>query len=407
MNTQFLDKYNIPKPILVLIIGGFIQSVGNSFLWPLNSIFVHNVLGRSLTDAGTLISLQALATLLGQLISGALSDRFGARKVMICGLIGAVLPLALVGYFPIWEVYAPGILVYGFALAFIFVPINALIFTLWPEGGRKGFNLLYVFNNAGVAVGTAVGGFIASISFRLVFWLNGLGFLIYLVLVLLFLPARDTQVKATGKVKDKTPIFRDRGFPVLLALSAGIFLMWSAYIQVNTVLPVNMTDLGYTYPQYSILWTLNGIIIVTFQPVTHWLIRHWAPTLSRQFYLSCLFYALGFLILLADLPYSSYFVMMLFLTLGEMLVLPGVPAAAALIAPEGKTGTYQGVVGGASSGGRTLGPVLGGLAFDHYGGETAWILALGFVIIAIIPFYLYQRREKTFSQGIKSEEQAV
>ena len=31
MNTQFLDKYNIPKPILVLIIGGFIQSVGNSF----------------------------------------------------------------------------------------------------------------------------------------------------------------------------------------------------------------------------------------------------------------------------------------------------------------------------------------------------------------------------------------
>lgn len=407
MNTQILNRFDIPRPILILIIGGFIHSVGNSFMWPLNSIFMHNILGRSLTEAGALISAQALATLIGQFISGVLADRFGSRRVMICGLIGAILPLVLIGIFPVWEVYAPSILFYGFAIAFIFVPINALVFTLWPEGGRRGFNLLYVFNNAGVAVGTALGGFIAALSFKLVFLLNGFTFFIYLLMVLFLLPAKNLPVKTISRARVKVPIFRDRGFPVLIALCAGIFLMWGAYIQVNTVLPVTMTDLGYSFPQYSILWTLNGVIIVTFQPVIHWIIRHWAPTLSRQFYVSCIFYAIGFLILLGNFPYPSYFIMMTIITLGEMLVLPGVPAAAALIAPEGKTATYQGVVAGASSGGRALGPILGGLAFDHYGGQMAWVLALFFVIVSFFPFYVYQRREATFSQNTSIKEQTV
>ena len=391
-----LNKLDIPRPILVIILGGFIQSVGNSFMWPLNSLFMHNVLGRSLTEAGMLMAAQALVTLIGQFISGFLADKFGARRIMLFGLICAVLSVGMIGVFPIWEVYVPGLLFFGLAIAFVFVPLNALINTLWPEGGRRGFNLLYVFNNAGVAVGTALGGLVATVSFRLVFLLNSFSFLIYLLIVLFMIPAQSNREKSSTPKTLPQPLLHDRGFPVLLALCGGIFLVWAAYIQLSTVLPVTMTQLGFSLPQYSILWTLNGIFIVTLQPMVSWIIGHWAHTLSRQFYLACLLIASAFLILFLRLPYYSYILMMLVLTIGEMLILPAVPTAAAQIAPEGKIGTYQGITAGASSGGRVLGPLLGGMVFDYSGDQMTYALALAFMGISFLAFFLYQRAEKTF-----------
>lgn len=391
-----LSKLDIPQPILIIIIGGFIQSVGNSLMWPLNSIFMHDILGRSLTEAGTLMAGQALVTLVGQFISGYLADRFGARRIMLFGLISAILSVGTIGIFPIWEVYAPGLLFFGLAIAFVFVPLNALINTLWPEGGRRGFNLLYVFNNAGVAVGTALGGLVATLSFRLVFLLNAFSFLLYLFIVLLWIPARNTTENLSTQKPRHQSLLHDSGFPVLLALCGGMFLVWAAYIQLTTALPVTMTQLGFTLPQYSILWTLNGIFIVTLQPLVNWIIRHWAHNLSRQFYLACILIASAFLILYARLPYYSYILMMLVLTIGEMLILPALPTAAAQIAPEGKIGTYQGITAGASSGGRVLGPLLGGMVFDYAGGQMNYVLALVFMGISFIVFFLYERAERSF-----------
>lgn len=393
-----LKNIEIPNPVLILILGGFIQSVGNSFMWPLNSLFMHNVLGRSMTDAGMLMAAQALVMLLGQFASGFLADYFGARRIMLFGLVGAVISVGMIGIFPVWAVYAPGLLCFGLSVAFIFVPLNALINNLWPEGGRRGFNLLYVFNNAGVAVGTALGGLVAAYSFRLVFILNALSFLFYLLLVLYKIPVQEPREKSPTHKRVSQPLTQDKGFPVLLALSGGIFVVWAAYIQLTTVLPVVMNQLGFSLPQYSILWTLNGIFIVTLQPFINWIIRYWAHSLTRQFYLSCFLIAISFMILLARLPYYSYILSMLILTLGEMLILPAVPTAAALIAPEGKAGTYQGITAGASSGGRVLGPFLGGMVFDHYGGQMAWVLALIFMGISFVGFYFFQRTERVFKK---------
>lgn len=395
-----LNKLDIPRPILVIILGGFIQSVGNSLMWPLNSIFMHDVLGRSLTEAGMLMAGQALVTLIGQFISGFLADRFGARRVMLFGLMSSILSVGMIGIFPTWEVYAPGLLCFGLSIAFVFVPLNALINTLWPEGGRRGFNLLYVFNNAGVAVGSALGGLVATLSFRLVFLLNALSFLLYLIIVLFLIPTQNTEENLSQRPHHQS-LLHDRGFPVLLALCGGMFLVWAAYIQLTTALPVTMTQLGFTLPQYSILWTLNGVFIVTLQPLVNWIIRHWAQSLSRQFYLACVLIAFAFLILFARLPYYSYILMMLILTIGEMLILPALPTAAAQIAPEGKIGTYQGITAGASSGGRVLGPLLGGMVFDYAGGQMTYVLALGFMGISFIAFFFYERAERSFTSTTK------
>ncbi|TGE31530.1 MFS transporter [Desulfosporosinus sp. Sb-LF] len=387
MNLKRLD---IPRAVIVLIIGGFIQSTGNSLMWPLNSLFMHKVLGRTLTDAGTLLAFQSAASLLGQFASGFLADRFGPRKIMMIGLVGAILTVGFIGIFPIWEVYAPALILFGLAQAFIFVPLYALLQIVWPEGGRRGFNLLYVSNNAGVAVGTAIGGMIAQVSFRLVFSLNAAAFLIYLILVSIGISEKSNKPHPPIQAKQKAErLMKDKGFTVLLVLGGGIFFAWGAYIQLVTILPVVMNQLGFSLFSYSVLWTLNGVFIVTLQPLITWVIHTWAKSFTRQFYLASILLSIGYVILLGKLPYVSYIFAMLILTLGEMLILPAVPAAAAQLAPPGKAGAYQGIIGGATSGGRVIGPLLGGMMYDNGGGTSVWALALVFMGASLLMFIIY------------------
>lgn len=282
---------------------------------------------------------------------------------------------------------------------FVFVPLNALIQTIWPEGGRRGFNYLYVSNNAGVAVGTALGGLIAQLSFRWVFWGNAITFLVYLMIVNLWIPKsslpKHEHISSDDKA-NKQVLIHDPGYPALIALSSGIFLVWAAYIQWTTIVPVVMNQRGFSLPSYSFLWTLNGIFIVILQPFISLTIRLWAHNFRRQFYLACFLIAGSYLFLQGELPYASYITGMLILTLGEMLILPAVPAAAAHLAPKGKEGTYQGIVGGAASGGRMLGPFLGGIVFDHGGDPMVWLLAFGFMAAGFTSFLFYAPLERRF-----------
>jgi MFS family permease len=389
-----LAANKIPNTVKILIIGAFINSFGNSLLWPLNSIFMHEVLGRPLTQAGIVMALQSGLSLLGQFFGGWLADKIGPKKVMVVGLLTASCCVGLIGMFPVWQVYAPGIVFMGLAYSLIFVPLNALIVIIWPEGGRQGFNYLYVGSNAGVAVGTALGGLVAQISFRLVFFSNAITFLIYF-LILIFGLGQVQKRPNQGSVQSG---FANNGFSLeiktLLTVSVGILLVWSAYSQWGTVLPIVMKQKGFSLPQYSFLWTLNGVFIVTLQPITNWVIRNWASSFQGQFYLACLLITIAFVILFGQLPYWSYIVAMLILTLGEMLILPAVPAVVAHLAPEGRQGTFQGIVGGFGSGGRAVGPLMGGMIFDLWGGQGVWVMALGFMTAAIVVFMIYGMLER-------------
>nr|WGD57404.1 hypothetical protein P5626_15600 [Bacillus subtilis] len=49
----------MPRALKILVIGMFINVTGASFLWPLNTIYIHNHLGKSLTVAGLVLMLNS------------------------------------------------------------------------------------------------------------------------------------------------------------------------------------------------------------------------------------------------------------------------------------------------------------------------------------------------------------
>lgn len=362
---------------------------------------MHDKLGHSLTEAGFIIALQSGASLIGQFFSGMLADKFGARKLMILGLISCFSSVGLIGLFPIWEVYAPSLILFGFSISFVFVPLNTLIHLVWPGGGRRGYNILYVCNNAGVAIGTALGGLLASYSFRFVFLINSFGFFLFFLLVILEIPKRlvhdgetsGDPLPASGPPEVAEDLHPAKSFSILMLISLGLLLVWSAYSQLTTILPVIMERRGFSTFQYSILWTLNGIYIVLFQPFIRRVIQRWAQTFRRQIFIACILLCSGFLVFLSTPPYYLYIIAILFITFGEMLILPAIPAAAARLAPSGKAGTYQGIVGGASAGGRMVGPLIGGMLYDRGGARATWFFALSLIALSFMAFSPWRKTD--------------
>ena len=78
----------------------------------------------------------------------------------------------------------------------------AMVGTVWPEGGRRAFNAMYVGQNVGIAIGTACGGLVASYRFDYIFLAN---FILYFVFFLIaFIGFRGMEDKKSQEYKVET-----------------------------------------------------------------------------------------------------------------------------------------------------------------------------------------------------------
>lgn len=79
---------------------------------------------------------------------------------------------------------------------------------------------------------------------------------------------------------------------------------------------------------------------------------------------------------------------MIILTFGEMFVWPAVPTIANKLAPEGKQGSFQGYVNSASTIGKAIGPLLGGMIVDIYDIQKMFLIMMCLLFIAIICIFI-------------------
>lgn len=83
----------MPRNVWLLVIGAFINITGSSLIWPLNTIYMHDHLGQSLSVAGFVLMINAGANVLGNLVGGYLFDKIGGYKSIMLGIIITVVSL--------------------------------------------------------------------------------------------------------------------------------------------------------------------------------------------------------------------------------------------------------------------------------------------------------------------------
>ncbi|USG67169.1 MFS transporter [Brevibacillus ruminantium] len=399
-----------PRSIRLLAIAAVIHSTGMACIWPLVTIYIHDVLGKSLAVAGGVLMLNQGAYLVGSVVGGFLFDRWGKLLTLCAATVGAVAVAIGLGFTTDFSVYTVLLPLNGFFSGIMFPVLNALIGLLWPEGGRKGLNMVYVALNIGGAIGAGAAGILASISFAWTFFGNAALQVAVLGLFLMLSRAADIE---HGPVKDRRPTpesaegldsldrpatmdshsaihaTRSVAWMALGFLSMGLLVCWIIYVQWTTVLSAYMQTLGISLKQYSLLWTLNGALILLGQPLIAWVIKHVAQSLKAQMLLGGCLFSLSMLILSQTTVYAGFFAAMFVLTLGEMLVWPAVPTIAAELSPPGREGMIQGLVGGVGSAGRMVGPLMGAVAFEVLKAQGLFYAMAAFALLAVVCFGVY------------------
>lgn len=110
----------MPRSLWLLIIGMLINVTGSSFLWPLNTIYIHDHLGKSLTVAGVVLMLNSAASVAGNLIGGVLFDRFGGYRSILSGIILTFAAILGLVFFHGWPSYIVFLTLVGFGSGIVF-----------------------------------------------------------------------------------------------------------------------------------------------------------------------------------------------------------------------------------------------------------------------------------------------
>ncbi|MBP2078879.1 MDR family MFS transporter [Oceanobacillus polygoni] len=376
----------MPRYIWLLVIATTINVTGGSFLWPLNTIYMHNELGKSLAFAGFILMFNQGASIVGNLLGGALYDKYSAYKSILAGTFVAMIASVILAFNHGIVAYSILLIIIGFGNGMTWPIMFAMAGSLWPDGGRRAFNAVYVAQNLGVALGASLGGYVASYSFDYIFIANALVFILFFLIVLFTFKgmdqSKDRQMH-TSIVEQRAKIQNRSAFTALLILCSGFLVVWIAYSQWQSTIASHTQTIGIPLEQYSSLWAINGFLIVLAQPLVKWFTdRITSP--KQHIYI-------GTAILICSFAIAMFAIAMVILTVGEVLVWPAIPTLANKLAPKGRSGFYQGIVNSIAALGRMIGPVLGGFIVDFYNIHLLFIIV---IVLLFIPFLTTRIFEK-------------
>lgn len=346
----------------------FLNNVGYSCVWPVTTIYMHNQLHQSLVLAGVVLLCYSSANVIGSIAAGSRFDRGHTFGLNLFGQLITLLAVTLLIFMHGWPSYPILLCIFGFGNGWILTLINSMGTRVKKYPSVKVFNQLYLAENIGLVVGTGLTGFIYEQGIG---WLFVLIAGIYLVsLIIVGIKFAEVELHGECPVRQTVDASADltgkRNLFVIIVLLLGLVVVWVMYEQWMSNLAVYLARFGISTGRYGMLWTINGVLIIIFQLLLDWIGRYHA-TLDLQVILGSFFMAGSFMLLLFAAHYGQFVLAMVVLTLGESLLIPGVPAYVNRLSPVVQKGRGQGMVNAFSSLGKALGPLFGGLVIERLG----------------------------------------
>ncbi|MCD4749495.1 MAG: MFS transporter [Thermoanaerobaculales bacterium] len=377
----------LPRLVWVLAGGALVNRAGTMVL-PFLTLYLTRDVGFTIERAGTVVAVFGLGSMVGSLIGGRLSDRFGAIRIQLGSLALSGAGFLVLSQLRSYAVLLLGIFVVSVVSEAFRPALMAAVALAAPTEVRpRAFALIRLAVNLGMALGPAVGGLLASISYFWLFVVDGLTCWAAVIVLLTVLSPETLRPEPVEE--DSGPLtspWRDGPFLALLVL---VFFLAMCFLQVWITFPIFLREAyGMQERSVGLLMGFNAVLIVLFEMVLLRAVEGYDQLKIAGIGAVLIGLGLGLLPLGNSVLFAVASTCVW--TFGEMLNLPMTNAIVAGRAGRKSAGQYMGAYTLAFATAFVVSPLLGSVIYERMGRSALWysiavcggVLGVGYLFLA-------------------------
>ena len=398
----------LPTPGRWLLSTTAISTLGRGMTLPFTIIYIHEVRGVSLDVAGLLMGLIAVVALLITIPVGSLTDRLGARVVVVFGSVAQLLGALVLAFATTVPALVVAVVLLGISFGVGWPAFNAMIASIVSGRLRtQYFGINFALINLGIGIGGIISGFLTDVdrpgTFTAIFLADAACMLVPITLLLGPLrhvagpPERiTTALGTTSGGGGYVSILRN---PAVRWITLLTFLAsFVGYGQMEAGFPAFARQVSdVTTRTIGLAFAANTAVIVCCQFFV--LRRIDGHRRTRVFLVLVGLWAAAWLLLGATGLVAGTFVAAIGVVmfhvlfgLGETVLQPTVPAIVNDLASERDRGRFNAVSAGAFQVGAVAAPVVAGWMLDRrLGGAFIGLIVGCLALVAVLALALERR----------------
>ncbi len=368
----------LERNVYLLFVIRIINRFGD-FVQLLLVLILTGKLGLSPAQAGFFVSSSVIATMLGQVASGVVADRWGRKTPLVVAqaVVSATYLLCAL-LFTTAPSLIPFLILFSSPFRGGTSPLtNTMVADFSStEHLSRSFSLLYLGTNIGVAIGPVAASFLYTRSIVLLFFLSSA--LIATSTILLLVSIKEEGPLHQEEHSSSSSSRSLRIPPVLLIFFVFFALYGLAYAQNTFTLPLQFAalygqDVG--AGRYALLMSVNAVTVLA---ATAFLTT-WTHRLGQlgSMALAMLFYVIGYGMYAWCSAYVFFLVATCIWTFGEILMATNANVFVNAYAPRSLRSRCNAYITTASSLGHALAPTVGGLLLITSNYAQLWLLCAG------------------------------
>ncbi|PJJ79307.1 MFS transporter [Mucilaginibacter auburnensis] len=211
---------------------------------PFLSIYCVQELHFSIVQAGTIMAMFGIGSIMGSFFGGKLTDKIGFYDLQVGALLSGGLLFMLLGFLRTYPTLAIGTFILSFCNE-SFRPANSTAIAHYSSEDNKirSYSLNRLAVNLGWAFGAATGGLLAAVNYHLLFWVDGCTNILAGVMLLILMPRSKVMFgikKHVDEANEAISAYKDKVYLAFIFLSTlfgmcffQFFIMQPVFLKLN------------------------------------------------------------------------------------------------------------------------------------------------------------------------------